>query len=250
MNIDLIEKNWYTLSKLLNNLYNNLLDFLFPSYCEICAQKLQGEKYICQKCLKKVKYINANTCSLCGKELTLQVEALCKDCKDTKRYFKEARAIGRYEGVLKDYLHLLKYYHKPYLEILFPDIIKDYAKWIKDYQFDYIIPIPLHPKRLRERGYNQAELLAKYLSKAYKIKFYKNNLKRKKETLPQVGLNEKERLRNVKNSFIVKHKERVKDKNILLIDDVYTTGATVNECSKELKESGAKKVVVLTLARS
>ncbi|MDI6785643.1 MAG: ComF family protein [bacterium] len=248
--MDLTPKNWYTLSKLLNNFYNKLLDFLFPSYCEICNQRLQNEKYICQKCLKKVKYINSNTCSLCGKEFNLPVSSLCKDCKNNKRYFKEARAIGRYEGVLKDYIHLLKYCNKPYLKVLFPDIVKDYAKWIKNYQFDYIMPIPLHPKKLRKRGYNQAELFAKYLSKAYKIEYYKDNLTRKKETLPQINLDKKERLRNVKSSFIVKYKEKVKDKSILLIDDVYTTGATVNECSKELKESGVKKIIVLTLARS
>ncbi|MBU0599692.1 ComF family protein [bacterium] len=252
MGLNITRKDWSYLIKRIIILGDDLLDFLFPVYCEICNLRLQRERYICQVCLNKITYLTP-PCSLSRREpLVLQNEMMSKDGQESKQYLEEkVISLGKYEGILKDYLHLLKYNHKPYLEVLFPKIIKeDYLFWIKPYQFDYIIPVPLHPKKLRSRGYNQAELIAKYLSKVYKISLSKNNLRRKRETLPQVNLGKKERFDNVKDSFTVKDKEKLKDKRVLLVDDVYTTGSTVNECYQELKKSKVRKVIILTLARS
>lgn len=117
-------------------------------------------------------------------------------------------------------------------------------------EVDLILPVPLHSKRLRWRGFNQSVLLARQLSRAYGIPLHPYILSREKETPPQTQLSEDDRRRNVRGVFSVHGKEVIKGKNLLLVDDVYTSGATVNECSRALKQAGAKEVYVLTLARA
>jgi ComF family protein len=111
------------------------------------------------------------------------------------------------------------------------------------------VPVPIHKKRLKKRGYNQSSLIAKAVAKALKVKFINNLLYKIKNTVPQSSLSEKERKLNVRRAYIVRNSQMIKDKIVLLIDDIYTTGATVEECSKELKEAGAKDVIVATIAK-
>jgi ComF family protein len=115
---------------------------------------------------------------------------------------------------------------------------------------DMIIPVPLHPTRLRWRGFNQSVLLARQISRAYEVPIDPYVLQRNKETQPQTELNEEQRRRNVRGAFALHPRRRVKGKRLLVVDDVYTSGATVNECSRTLKQAGAKEVHVLTLARA
>jgi len=112
-----------------------------------------------------------------------------------------------------------------------------------------IVPVPLHIKKLRQRGFNQSAILARALKKKWRIPLNYFLLKRAKFTLTQTGLDKKEREKNIKGAFEVTSAKDVKDKNIILVDDVYTTGATVNECAKTLRKAGAKDVAILTLAR-
>jgi ComF family protein len=116
-------------------------------------------------------------------------------------------------------------------------------------EYSLLIPVPLHVKRLRERGFNQSLLLADKLGKKHKLPVSFSLLKRHKFTLTQTGLNKTEREENIKGAFVVTDKKKVSDENIILVDDVYTTGATINECAKTLLKTGAQKVAVLTLAR-
>jgi ComF family protein len=168
-----------------------------------------------------------------------------------RNYFTIARALGAYEGSLQEAIHHWKYEGKMNLTLFFAEWMTEGVKryWESDF-FDLLIPVPLHPQRLRERGFNQALLLVKELSWRTGIPYRKTLLQKKKPTVPQVKLSGAEREKGLKGAFHVIGKEELVGKSILLVDDVYTTGATVNECSKVLSRGGAKRVDVLTLAHA
>jgi ComF family protein len=188
---------------------------------------------------------------------------LCGRCIKKQMPFSSARSIGVYEGVLLDAIHRFKYNGKNSLS---KALVKIMASAIgmqrhRNIAFektsgailssspDLIVPVPLHKTRLKERGFNQSLLLAKGLARIYHLPIDYLNLKRIRATDHQVNLKGKDRLVNVKGAFAVKDRDAFKGKKVLLIDDVYTTGATISECSKVLKKAGAKEVNVLTLAR-
>jgi ComF family protein len=162
-----------------------------------------------------------------------------------------ARASGAYEGSLRQAIHRWKYEGKTHLTPFFAEWM---ATGLKHYwesnSFDLLLPVPLHTRRLRERGFNQALLLVKELSHRIGIPYEKTILQKKRPTIPQVNLSGAEREKGVRGAFDVIGKEELERKSVLLVDDVYTTGATVNECSKVLLRGGAERVGVLTLAHA
>jgi ComF family protein len=162
-----------------------------------------------------------------------------------------ARALGAYEGALQKAIHRWKYQGKIPLTPFFAEWMVGalYRYWDPNL-FDLMIPVPLHTRRLRERGFNQALLLVKELSHRAGIPYRKRVLQKVRLTLPQVNLSGGEREKGVRGSFQMTEKEELEGKSILLVDDVYTTGATVNECSKVLLAGGAERVDVLTLAHA
>jgi competence protein ComFC len=158
--------------------------------------------------------------------------------------FSQVIFYGLYDGVLAEAIHQLKFYGLRRLS-------KPLGKLLSTLEFplaDGIVPVPLAPKGLRERGFNQSLLIARVLSKHWGIPVFMDILFKKKDTLPQLGLSKKERLANLKKAFEVKG--NIKNLRLLLLDDVMTTGATVTECSKALMNAGAQEVIVLTLARA
>jgi ComF family protein len=162
-----------------------------------------------------------------------------------------ARAVGYYEGTLREAIHRWKYEEKGYLTSFFGEKLAEGFHQHWGFQsFDLLIPVPLHPKRLRARGFNQALLLVKELSQRTRIPYSKRVLRKEVPTPPQVHLSGRERERGVRGSFHIQNEKEIEGKTILLIDDVYTTGATVNECSKILLKAGAERVDVLTLAHA
>ena len=162
-----------------------------------------------------------------------------------------ARALGFYEGPLREAIHRWKYQEKTYLTSFFGlKMTEGLHRYWDPKSFDLLIPVPLHPQRLRKRGFNQALLLVKELSRRTGIPYQKRILQKKKLTIPQVNLSGVEREKGVKGSFHVQGGEGLRGKGVLLVDDVYTTGATVNECSKVLLSVGVKRVDVLTLAHA
>ena len=176
---------------------------------------------------------------------------LCGTCLTRKKYFTRARALGFYEGSLQEAIHRWKYEGKTYLNPFFGKWMTGGLSrhWDADL-FDLLIPVPLHKQRLRERGFNQALLLVKELSHRTGIPYLKRVLQKRRPTIPQANLSGKEREKEVKGAFLVVGREKVEGKSILLVDDVYTTGATVRECSKVLMAAGAERVDVLTLAHA
>jgi ComF family protein len=162
-----------------------------------------------------------------------------------------ARALGAYEGSLREAIHRWKYEGKTSFTPLFAEWMAAGLKhyWKSD-SFHFLLPVPLHTQRLRERGFNQALLLVKELSRRIGIPYEKTILQKKRPTIPQVNLSGVEREKGVRGAFHVIGEKEVEGKSILLVDDVYTTGATVNECSKVLLRGGAERVGVLTLAHA
>lgn len=162
-----------------------------------------------------------------------------------------SRALGYYEGPLREAIHRWKYQGKIYITPLFGEwMAKRFPDHWRTDLFDLVIPVPLHPQRLRERGFNQALLLAKEVSRRLGIPYRKQVLEKRRPTVPQVSLSGTEREKGVRGTFFLKNEEEVKEKGILLVDDVYTTGATVNECAKVLLAGGAKRVDVFTLVHA
>jgi len=162
-----------------------------------------------------------------------------------------ARALGSYDGSLQETIHRWKYEGRTSLTpFLGKWMTEGLTRYWDPNLFDLLIPVPLHLYRLRERGFNQAVLLVKELNRRTGIPYQKRILEKRKPTAPQVSLSGVERERGVRGSFHVVGREELEGKSLLLVDDVYTTGATVNECSKVLLAAGAKEVNVLTLAHT
>lgn len=230
---------------------NNILETLFPSNitCMFCGGEIKEEKgAVCENCLKNLPWVK-KFCLRCGTPIESNAN-YCITCKAGAREFDSARAPFVYKDLICEVIHNFKYNGKKYLAqhlaLFMAETFKKMEKEIL--KVDMIVPVPLHKSKQKERGFNQAELLARELSKILLIDLNINNLKRVKKTKTQTKLNFSERQENLKDAFIVEDKTEFKNKVLLLIDDVLTTGSTTNNCAKLLKECGAKAVYVLTLA--
>ncbi|RJQ33492.1 MAG: ComF family protein [Actinobacteria bacterium] len=219
-----------------------LLDLILPSSCFICNSS--SKKPICDICTEKINYFDA-VCSRCGKP-TVVLRDSCSFCRPKKLYFDKAWAYGPYEGVLKEAILSLKYDNGIKIALQLVDmVLPKVNKELLD--VDIITSVPTSFTKYVKRGYNQSELLAKAFS-ANLAKPYYDCLYRVRIVKDQMSLDKKDRGLNVKSAFDVKRE--VKDLSILLVDDVFTTGATVNECCNALKSKGVKITNVVTLAKA
>lgn len=231
------------------------IDIVYPPCCLICHTRIRGAKPrgpLCVRCREKINTLPAPFCVKCGRGVAgaYTREGKCALCLKQHFHFDRAWAGYAYEGVIKEMLHYFKYTHKVNLGGTLAGLMLDF---IREYRLpvgscDYIVPIPLSPARLREREFNQAYVLADILSDYLKLKLMDNNLKRVRNTKSQADLDRIARWKNIRGAFKLKAPNQVKDKTILLIDDVLTTGATASEAAGALKNAGAGSVYVLTLA--
>ena len=224
---------------------DKILDILYPDgiKCLVCKSELESNGDFCKDCQKEITFNNKNICQHCGTQI--ECEGVCPICQSSKKVYEIARAPFLYEGHIKNLIHSFKYDNAKFLfEPLAKYMIEEYRK--NNYKADLIVPIPLNKDRLKERGYNQAKLLAEEIGKQMNIPVCEC-LERIKATPSQVNLTFKERQKNVENAFRIKDKAYLR-KRILLIDDVYTSGATIKEACNTLK--GAGKIYVLTLAHT
>jgi ComF family protein len=177
-------------------------------------------------------------------------EHRCGDCYFDTYAFTMARSHGVYRGALKEVIHLFKFEKRKNLVTRLSRLLHEtFIEHFNDLNIEWIVPVPLHKKRYQERGFNQCEMLARGLGKRSRIAVSANNLIKVKHTQPQTGLTDKQRSKNVKNAFRVRKPKQLAGRRVLLVDDVFTTGATLNECTRALKRAGAREVYVLTLAR-
>jgi ComF family protein len=217
-----------------------------------CEMLLAGppDASFCSACHSGIRFITPPLCPCCGIPLT-GADHLCGDCLASRPPYAIARAVARYEGVLLDAIHAFKYKGKITTGEVLGKMMADHAYpgfAMTDYSL--IIPVPLHPKRLRERGFNQAVILAREISKRFSIPLDYLTLGRQVFTEPQVRLGKDQRTANVRGAFAVKQGKKLAGQKIILVDDVFTTGSTVRECAGALMTHGALEVAVLTLARA
>ena len=240
----------------LSRIFPWLLNLIFPPVCPICKTLLGSKRknsIICPDCHKTIRPVGPPYCPRCGLPYPSGDEKghLCAPCLKERRYFEVHRTCALYEGALKEAIHRFKYGGVFPLVKVFGDLLHPaFRNLTRDYPADLLVPVPLHIRRLRERGFNQALLLVKELSKRTGIPYAERALKKVKDTPFQITLKKRERRKNLTRAFQVKDREAIKGKAVMLVDDVYTTGTTVNECSRALHMAGAERVAVLTVARA
>jgi ComF family protein len=236
--------------------FHHILDFFLPTSCSYCNSSVADSAvpFFCANCWADFSSIDGPVCPLCGKPFE-SPEALskspshhCLSCRQTPPIFDQALSVGYFEGPLREAIHQFKY--RPCRALGRP-LAAWMAKNIRPVGgIDRIIPVPLHTSRLRQRGFNQALILAHGISKTFSLPLSYDNLKRVRPTRPQVELSGEERIKNVAGAFALRRSDEMKDRDVLLIDDVFTTGATMNECARVLKDAGAARVTALTIARA
>lgn len=227
----------------------------FPSFCHLCSDLLDRsrEKVVCRDCLHKLKPRRTSFCLCCGKFFELPEENhICASCLKQRPPFTCHRSCGLYRGEIKDVLLLFKYrgykiLGKPLASFIYQTWGQDESLW---WGVDLIMPVPLHPLREKERGFNQAGVMARELAALKGVKFASDGLIKRIHTPPQTTLSGMDRCHNISGAFALKNKTVVEDKTVLILDDVYTTGATITECSTMLRKGGAKEVRALTVAQA
>lgn len=209
-----------------------IIRFIYPPVCAICLN--EADRYLCSKCRKWVNFKSKNNV----------------DVYRNKSY-KKHLYIFEYEGIIRKRILEYKFKNKSYLSYGLAETIlcnKKNISFIKEY--DYLLPVPMHKSRIKTRGYNQSELIAECIARKVNCKLLKRDiLIKSKNIVAQSSLDKNKRMENIKNAFCVKNSKMIQGKKILLLDDIYTTGSTVNECSRILSEAGAKEIGVLTIAK-
>lgn len=222
----------------------------------VCQNSVEtlGCGVVCRPCWQRIARLDGILCDLCGyafasRNLPPQ-KVLCAACRRGYFHFDFARSYGRLEDPLQTIIHQFKYGSHPSLARPLARLI--HTLWVQGYRDripDMIVPVPLHKARQRKRGFNQAWLLARHLSRWTQVPLADRVLVRHRSTAVQAGLSRGQRRRNIRGAFRVADREAVRKRAVLLVDDVFTTGATLNECARMLGKQGAHRVDVLTIAR-
>lgn len=223
-------------------------DLIFPRRCPVCGDIVmpRGE-LICPDCVKKLSFVKQPVCKKCGKEITSAEREYCLDCGKHKRTFEYGRALVNYDAVAKKSMAAIKYRNKrEYLDFYAEAICLKYGRLMLRLEADALVPVPVHPSRRRARGFNQAELLARRIGERLEIPVCPDMLVRRKKTAPQKQLNPKERLHNLEEAFAAGN---VPDgiKRVILVDDIYTTGSTIEACARALSGAGVEKIYFITI---
>ncbi len=228
---------------------NLLLDLIYPPKCILCNKILDtfsNTRYLCDECKNSYTFIEISGCVICGRETS---NKLCDACSTFDSiYFDKNYSLFTYTDEFKSLIFKLKYgLNKKYAYVM---SLLMYEYVIKNNLFkniDIITSVPMHKSKQKKRGFNQSELLAKQLSKYLNIP-YEQTLFRNKNTVPQSKLHFEDRFKNLKSVFTYNNKINVENKNILIIDDIYTSGATIMNCSQVLKQQNANKIYSLTFS--
>jgi ComF family protein len=230
-----------------------VVDLIYPRFCALCNDRVTNEAgHICWDCLSDVEYVGNPFCSVCGDpvEGMVENEYTCSACRRDKPGFDMARSAVRYRSGMAAAVRSLKYSQATH-------VARDLAKllqacvqmWYEHIDFDAVTCVPLHRRKEKDRTFNQSELLARCLARALRKPLMARCLARSKNTDTQTGLSMLQRRKNVKDAFEADMPDWIEGRRLLLVDDVMTTGATVSECARVLKEAGAAGVHVVTVAR-
>lgn len=233
--------------KKLKKIKDKIYRFLYPDRCPVCDRAL-FDRLICPPCAKKIRYAEQPSCYSCGKPLTDDRQEYCADCAKKRHEFIQGKAVFRYQEPMRSMLYRYKYGNRrDYTEFFTTEAARLYGGWAKQRGIGLVMPIPLSQKKKRRRGYNQAELFAKRFSELTDIPCSAKLLVRTRDTAPQKKLSAQERKNNLKNAFKMTENV-VKSDYILLVDDIYTTGSTIDEAASACKRAGIKNVYFLCIS--
>ena len=234
--------------------FTALLDVILPPICHICHSFIPNAStlHICPTCRDLLPLVVSPLCPICGIPfIGAGSDHRCGACLANPPLFDTARAPFLYEGSIRDLIHSFKYSQKTHLRNPLALLtIEGMGVFLTEKKPNLIIPVPLHRSRLRQRGFNQAVLLGRIVSQHLSLPMRTDVLVRTRPTEPQIDLSATERRVNVKGAFAIYKPEQIACKRILLLDDVMTTGSTMNECAKVLKNAGAESVMAVTIART
>ncbi len=219
------------------------LDFLFPRRCPVCGEITNpAGSLICPSCFLKLSFVKPPVCKKCGKEIVDETMEYCSDCMGHLHAFESGVALLNYDETARTVMAQIKYKNKrEYLDFFGAAMARRYGRAVARTAVEAIVPVPVHPSRKRVRGFNQAEVLAGVLGEKLKIPVEPKMLIRKKRTRPQKELSAAERLKNLSGAFTAGEGSRG-IKRVLLVDDIYTTGSTIEACSRALRNAGVEKV--------
>ncbi len=224
------------------NIIEEIVSLVFPRRCPVCDEVLMAGKYICEDCRKKLCFIKEPVCKKCGKTLEREQQEYCSDCVRKKHFFVQGKAVFAYQKEMKKSMYRFKYSNKrEYADFYAAEAAKLYSGWVKHREIEVIVPIPMYFWKKRRRGYNQAEVFARRLGKQLHIPVTGKIVKRIRNTRPQKELNDVERKENLKKAFKIAP-DIVKYRKILLVDDIYTIGSTMDAVAEVLLEAGVKEV--------
>jgi competence protein ComFC len=236
-----------------SDLFRAAVSLLYPATCPTCGKNLRAGKYLCNVCEAKVLRIVAPFCERCSEPFEGSITGAfnCANCAHRTIYFDAAVAAYRSRGIVREIIHEFKYARQTHLRHLIAGWLRAALddKRLRQISFDLIVPVPLHPARQRERGFNQATLLAESVSAEISLPS-RPLLERVRYTTTQTALDRSERMENLHNAFRLRKKADVRGLRVLLIDDVLTTGSTLSECARVLKRAGATSVHAATAARA
>ena len=237
----------------LNNQISNTLSIIFKSSCILCKAEISRNNNLCALCWNNMEFISDPRCDICGSAMDFAESGInkCQECIVVKRSFDKARAVAKFNDHSAKIIHNFKYYDQIQLSKKIAKLMYSSGKELIK-EADLICSVPIHKSKIFERKYNQSHLLAYYIAKyGKKLQSLDNSiLIRTRNTNPQSMLSRARRKENVKKAFAVKAPHLVMNKHILLIDDVITTGSTISECTTELKNAGARKIFILTFAKT
>lgn len=236
------------------SVWQDLLALVFPPRCQVCGRL--AEEPVCETCLQDAAFIGEHHCLSCGVPLrpTQPREMLCADCREG-RVIGGARAVGLHTGVLRNAVNRYKFDGRkrlavPLSEMLAATFEREAEGGLPLGECAALVPVPLHPARLRWRGFDQARLLSEGLGEAVGMPLWADVLERIRHTTPQVDLKGRDRLANVRGAFEARNEYRLRGRSVVLVDDVFTTGATIEESARALREGGAVAVYALTVTHA
>lgn len=234
----------------LQQTFNTAINFLYPTQCRICENQigLYAVPFLCNVCWDSIDFIKPPFCEICG---TPNIDGTCADCDTNPPRYGKLRTIALYKGALQQAIHQFKFEkRKNVAKYLIQLLIEHIPSDCNINEYDYIIPIPIHKIRLNERGFNQSIILSNGIAENYHVDVRTDLLIRRKNTSPQSSLDREKRKSNIIGAFDLEKREHLQAKKLLVFDDVFTTGATIQEAVNVLWEADPTEIDVLTLART
>ena len=232
-------------------LLQSLIDLLYPRRCPVCGRIVMPKgRLICPDCVDQLSWVSQPVCKRCGKEIFVDTAEYCLDCTRHPRSFVSGRALLNYNRTASRSMAQIKYNNRrEYLDFYAEAMARRLGPAVRRMNAQALVPVPVHPSRMKVRGFNQAEELARRLSEKLDIPVNAGLLRRNRNTVPQKDLNPAQRLKNLQEAFVAS-RPPAGLKSVILVDDIYTTGSTVEACARVLRGAGIERVYFLSICIS